>query len=190
MLKVIAMIMKKVLFRVLFLIPFLALLVAFFVAVMNSSEKLASTEPSFLEEGLFQVRLFRSGEVIFERFLPFDSLVTLHYIHSVTKRPVEEDYGVRVDGRICLLEMRFDDFGANLPVGPEVTATERTIFLVEDDHYKVIYPNRCFERVPLRIGQVIADHRLLFEDGQTLRLLDLAPGGSYVEFYFHPFPSY
>lgn len=133
------------------------------------------------------VQEHQTGKVLFRRPVDTGETFTLHYIHSITGQPVEEVYYVKDSRTLALKEMRYDSFGSNLPVGPENLANESTTFSVEEGYYKVTYQNRTFDRVPLRVGQVIADHTLLFRDGARLRLLDVTHGGSYVDFYVRPF---
>ncbi|GAW93478.1 hypothetical protein KKC1_26110 [Calderihabitans maritimus] len=135
---------------------------------------------------VFQVKDFFSGEVVFEKLVRIGTNFTLAYIHSVTNQPVYEVFTVEDNHTLAMVEMRYDSFGANLPVGPEKLADETTRFIVEDGYYKILYENRRFEKVPLRVGQVVADHTLIFPDGTRLRFLDVVDGGAYVEFYVMP----
>ncbi|MTI83008.1 MAG: DUF1850 domain-containing protein [Firmicutes bacterium] len=133
------------------------------------------------------VQEHQTGKVLFKEGVEMGETFTLDYIHSVTKQPVQEIYYVKDQKTLALKEMHYDSFGSNLPVGPEKLAHEKTSFIVEEGFYKIIYENRTFERVPLRVGQVVADHTLIFGDGTSLRLLDVTEGGCYVDFYVQPF---
>lgn len=135
---------------------------------------------------ILYVRNHETGDILFTKALTVQETFTLHYIHSVTNQPVQEIFYVKNTKTLALKEMLYDSFGANLPVGPEVLAGETTTFAKEGDHYKVTYQNRTFTKVPLRVGQVVANHTLIFSDGQKLRFLDVAPGGAYVEYYLAP----
>lgn len=136
----------------------------------------------FMQKHLvLQIENGRSGDVYYVRPVSVGEKMTLHYTHSVTRQPVEEIYVIKDSRTIAITDMYFDEFGANLPVGSETTADETTIFNVEEDYYHVQFPNRTFDAVPLRIGQVIANHTLIFEDGSRLPLLDVAPGGTFVK---------
>ncbi|MDW7649989.1 MAG: DUF1850 domain-containing protein [Bacillota bacterium] len=135
---------------------------------------------------IFNVRLHDTGDTLYQRILHKDELITLHYIHSVTNQPVEEIFFVKDKSTMALKEMRYDSFGANLPVGPEQLANETTTFIKEDGYYKVIYENRSFDVIPLRVGQVVANHTLVFKDNDRVPLLDIAEGGSYIELFVSP----
>jgi len=135
---------------------------------------------------VFVIRDFNTGHVIFEKKVIIGSKVELVYIHSVTNQPVYEVFSIMDNTTLALQEMRYDSFGANLPVGPEQLADEKTNFVVEDGYYKITYQNRKFKVVPLRVGQVVSDHTLVFSDNTSVRLLDISTGGSYVELYVRP----
>ncbi|MBM7855086.1 hypothetical protein JOC37_001469 [Desulfohalotomaculum tongense] len=133
------------------------------------------------------VQEHQTGKVLFRKGMAIDECFTLRYIHSITKQPVQEVYCVKDSHTLALKEMYYDSFGSNLPVGPEQLANEKTTFSVEDGCYKITYQNRTFDRVPLRVGQVVADHTLLFGDDTSLRFADVTKGGTYVDFYVKPF---
>jgi len=133
------------------------------------------------------VQEHQTGKVLLEKAVEIEESFTLDYIHSITKQPVQEIYYVKDKNTLALKEMHYDSFGSNLPVGPEKLAHEKTSFIVEEGFYKITYENRTFKRVPLRVGQVVADHTLIFGDGTRLRLLDVTKGGCYVDFYVQPF---
>ena len=135
---------------------------------------------------MFQVRNYETGEVVYQRIMRLGETFTLEYIHSVTAQPVYEVFFVKDQNTLALQEMRYDSFGANLPAGSEKLRDEETRFIVEKGFYKILYENRSFQIVPLRVGQVIADHTLVFEDGERLRFLNLVGGGTYVEYYVSP----
>lgn len=135
---------------------------------------------------IFQVKDYFSDEIFFKRYMKIGENFTLAYTHSVTNRPVYEEFTVLDKKTLALVEMRYDSFGANLPVGPEILAYETTQFLVEQDHYKIIYENRTFEKVPLRVGQVVANHTLIFADEAQIPLMTIANGGALVELYIKP----
>jgi hypothetical protein len=135
---------------------------------------------------VFNVRVFETKKIVFQKLVKKNDVITLDYVHSVTEQPVYEDFYVKDNSTLAMKEMRYDSFGANLPVGPEKLKNEETKFIVEENCYKILYENRTFDIVPLRVGQVIADHTFIFKDKSKLRLLDIVDGGEYVEFYVKP----
>ncbi len=136
---------------------------------------------------VFSIRNHDTGKIIYQKALRISDVFRLHYIHSVTNQPVDEYFYVKNHHTLGMKEMHYDSFGANLPVGPEKLRNETTHFSKEEDYYKVTYENREFELVPLRVGQVVANHTLIFSDQHRMPFLDIAPGGAYVEFYVSPF---
>ncbi len=135
---------------------------------------------------VFNITDHDSGRVLFQKRLGVDESFTLHYIHSVTNQPVDEIFYIKDKYTLALREMRYDSFGANLPVGPEQLKNETTQFHKRDGYYQILYENRSFDVVPLRVGQVVANHKLFFEDGSKVRFLDIAKGGAYVEYFVSP----
>ncbi len=131
-----------------------------------------------------------TGKILFHKGMKINETFTLAYIHSITKQPVHEVFYVKDSRTLALKEMRYDSFGSNLPVGPEKLAQETTEFYVEDGFYKIIYENRTFDRVPVMVGQVVADHALVFTDESRLRFLDVTEGGTYIDFYVKPFLNF
>ncbi|WP_017536738.1 MULTISPECIES: DUF1850 domain-containing protein [Nocardiopsis] len=102
------------------------------------------------------------------------------HTHSISKRPVEEEFSVR-GGVLCMEEMRFDTFGANLPVGPEHVGGTTTEFLREEDGYRVLHHGRPLVAVEVMVGGPEVDHTLALPGGRRVRLLDLAVRGTRVE---------
>ncbi|RNL86254.1 DUF1850 domain-containing protein [Halostreptopolyspora alba] len=104
----------------------------------------------------------------------------MEHTHSVTKRPVDEVFSVG-DGGILMQELRFDEFGANLPAGPQRIGDTTTTFLHENGEFRVLHHGRPLGTVPLRVGGPKVDHVLTLPGGTRVRLLDLAPRGTFVE---------
>jgi hypothetical protein len=158
---------------------YLIILLSLFIVVVPAAWLAAPPAVLIVEE-------HDTGKVLFKKGMRIDQCVTLDYTHSITKQPVQEIYYVKDRNTLALKEMHYDSFGSNLPVGPEELASEKTTFSVEEGYYKITYQNRVFDRVPLRVGQVVADHALVFEDRTRLRFLDVTEGGAYVDFYVKP----
>lgn len=118
---------------------------------------------------------------VFRRLVPVGENFSMIHTHSITKRPVRERFRVTKDRRIAIVEMVFDHFGANLPVRPENDGSGKTEFLIRDGKYIVRYDETVYPALDLRVGQVIAHHRLEFSDGTTADLVRLAGGGTYVQ---------
>jgi hypothetical protein len=121
------------------------------------------------------------GEVVFERPVDEGELFRLEHAHSVTGRPVIETFSIR-EATIALEELWFDEFGPNLPAGPERIGDRTTTMLRDGGGYRVLHHGHPIGAVPLRVGSEAVDHTVRFADGERLRLLDVAPVGAYVEF--------
>lgn len=128
----------------------------------------------------------RTRTLLYSRLMKIGEPFVLEYTHSVTNRPVMEFYKVDNELQIALEEMRFDEIGANLPIGPEMIDGTMTEFNVKDEYYQVIYHNRLFDSLPLQVGRIIANHALLFESGERLFLQDILEEGSYIVITLRP----
>ncbi|MQA04921.1 MAG: DUF1850 domain-containing protein [Streptosporangiales bacterium] len=102
------------------------------------------------------------------------------HIHSVTKREVAETFSVGAGG-IHMEELRFDQFGANLPAGSETIDGVRTTFRHVRGEFRVDHHGRVLGTVPLLTGGPKVDHTVTFADGQRLRLLELVGARKPVE---------
>jgi len=78
----------------------------------------------------------------------------LTWIHTVSKRPVSETYGVDAGGKICLKELVFDHEGPNLPSGPE----DGTSWRIEQGRVVVTGYRRCLRQLNLGVSPL--GHRL------------------------------
>jgi len=135
---------------------------------------------------VFKISEHFTGNVVYSKLIRVGDTFTLTYIHSVTKQPVYEVFKVEAKQILSLVEMRYDSFGANLPVGSEHMSEETTSFTIQDGYYMIRYENRKFKLVPLMVGQVVADHTIVMNNGEALRLLDITSGGTYVDIYVKP----
>ncbi|MCF6094138.1 DUF1850 domain-containing protein [Microaerobacter geothermalis] len=135
----------------------------------------------------FVIEDAKTKNIVFSKTMKIGESFKLNYIHSVTNQPVEEVFYVKDANTLAMKEMRYDSFGANLPVGPEKLAEETTSFISEEGYYRVVYENRVFDAIPLRVGQVIANHQLFFSDGSRLSFQDIVPGGTYVKMRVQPY---
>ncbi|MFD0774873.1 DUF1850 domain-containing protein, partial [Streptomonospora algeriensis] len=122
-----------------------------------------------------------SGRVVLSVPAAAGERVTLRYIHSVSKRPVEEEFSIGGAAGLLMQEMRFDTFGANLPAGPEHIGSTTTTFLRERDGYRVLHHGRPLGDVELMVNSSRSGQELLLPDGARVRLLDVAEYGTRVE---------
>lgn len=127
-----------------------------------------------------------AGDIVYARPIELGESFRLEHTHSVTKRPVVETFGVGMTDAaaptVLLQELRFDEFGPNLPAGPESFGDHKTTFIHEDGAYRVLHHNYPIGTIPIRVGSADVDHTLIFADGERLRLLDVVRRGEHAEF--------
>lgn len=135
----------------------------------------------------FEVRDQRTEEVYYSRPIDLGETFDLEHTHSVTRRLVVETFSALDSETIAIEEMRFDQNGPNLPTGPEPLGDGETTFIYEDDgSFRVVHHSYPLVKVPLLVGSESVDHTLTFEDGDRIRLLDIAARGAAVEFIVRP----
>lgn len=122
-----------------------------------------------------------AGEVVHEREVAVGEEFRLEHRHSVTRRMVYETFSVLDHDTIAMEELWFDEFGANLPAGPEDVGGTSTEFIVEDGGFRVVHDSRPLGSLPVVAGSAEVDHTIEFADGGTLRLLEVVQPGTHVE---------
>ncbi|HOO11497.1 MAG TPA: DUF1850 domain-containing protein [Bacillota bacterium] len=124
---------------------------------------------------VLEVRVDGSEDLVFQQRARIGDFFDIQWTHSVTLQRVIETYRLEAPGRIPIFIMTFDEFGPNLPAHPEFDQ----YWIIEDGEFNVLGYNLVFERVPVTIGAVIADHTLVY-DGRFTRLKDIYRPGGYV----------
>jgi len=114
-------------------------------------------------------------DVLYETRTNIYDKFTVKWIHSVSKQPVLETYEIQEDLSIKIFEMIFNENGPNLPAGPE----QGTKWEIKDGKFRVYNYSLVFDEVPVRIGQVVADHTLIY-DNIELPLKEISRPGGYV----------
>lgn len=152
------------------------------LVVVAAATVLAATLASGFDEvtARLEVHDRGAGTVVYTRPMDAGESFKLTHIHSVTKRPVIETFSVADPETLALEELWFDEFGPNLPAGPEQLGSHAT-FQHEDGAYRVRHHGFRIGTVPVRVGSATVDHTLTFTDGEEVRLLDIARAGSWVE---------
>ena len=124
---------------------------------------------------VLEVRVNGSEELVYQQLAEVGSCFDISWIHSVTLRPVIETYLLEAPGKIPIVKMTFDEFGPNLPAHPEINQ----YWVIEDGKYNVMGYEIVFDRVPVTIGAVIANHILIY-DGKETCLKEVYKPGGYV----------
>lgn len=99
----------------------------------------------------------------------------LLWTHSVTRQPVKEVYQINEDLTIGIVEMLFNEHGPNLPSAPEGS----TQWEIKDGMFRVYNYDLVFEELPVRIGQVVADHTFYYQE-HTVALEKISRPGGFV----------
>lgn len=100
---------------------------------------------------------------------------SIKYIHSIHRTPVLETYLTNKNGEIVQTEIRFEEFGIGMPSGPSGNET----FTQKNGTYILANMNRTFSSLDIRVGQVVADHRLII-DGEEYPFSSFSDKGSWV----------
>lgn len=117
------------------------------------------------------------GRVLFQSPVDQGSRFSLAYIHSIHRTPVEELFVINGKREIVLDAMIFESYGVGMPSSLEGHET----FRMEDGKMRIENIDRTLQSFDLRIGQVIANHKLLLR-GQEIPLAALGKPGSAVRF--------
>jgi len=98
----------------------------------------------------------------------------IQYTHSIHLTDVVEIYELK-DEQIVLKQLEYENFAIGMPANAEGNET----FIHEDGKYKITNMNRIFPSIDLRIGQVRAEHKLIYEE-RSYKLSDSIQGGTWV----------
>lgn len=128
---------------------------------------------------VLEVRVFETEQLVYQQRANVGDFFDIQWIHSVTLQPVVETYRLEAPGKIPIVKMVFDEFGPNLPAHPEFNQ----YWIIEDNKFTVMGYDLIFEKVPVTIGAVIADHTLVY-NGIKTPLKDVYRPGGYVEIGF------
>ena len=124
---------------------------------------------------VLEVRADGTEELVSLQPVVIGDTFDIEWTHSVTLQPVIETYRLEAPGKIPLVQMVFDDNGPNLPARPEFNQK----WTISGGKFIVTNYDLVFERVPVVIGAVIANHTLRY-DGKEIQLKDKYRPGGYV----------
>lgn len=93
-------------------------------------------------------------------FVPFihDSTFKIKYTHSIHLSDVVESFRVQNSDKLELYELQYEDFAIGMPANAEVG--ER--FVEKNGKYYIENMQRKFQSIDLRIGQVKANHTIIY----------------------------
>lgn len=84
------------------------------------------------------------------------------YTHSIHLSDVIETYELNEDRQIVQQQLEYEDFAIGMPSDAQGNET----FVEKDGRYIITNMNRTFDYVDLRIGQVVANHTLIYRKHQ------------------------
>ncbi|NGQ96666.1 DUF1850 domain-containing protein [Brevibacillus sp. SYP-B805] len=120
------------------------------------------------------IREIGSNRLVWSHDVQEGSRFGIRWTHSIHRTPVEEFYQVQ-GGKVVLVEETFKEYG----IGMESGLAPGEKLLIEKDRFRIVGMNRIFPALHLFIGQVRANHTLLFQ-GQEIPLGTLDTPGSAV----------
>ncbi|MBM7704749.1 DUF1850 domain-containing protein [Metabacillus iocasae] len=101
-----------------------------------------------------------SNKVIGYAFMEGQTSFQIKYTHSIHLSDVIETYEITNQNELKQTELQYEDFAIGMPSD----STEGATFVEEDGRYYLKDMNRVFPFIDLRIGQVVANHTLLYEN--------------------------
>lgn len=113
---------------------------------------------------------WETGELLFKKEIVREEIITLKYIHSADKTPVEVVFEADPKG-LKLIEESYSWYGAGLEAGSGRS------FTFENDRVTVSgYDENPIEELPLRVARTVPQELMIGEE--LILLNDLAPGGT------------
>jgi hypothetical protein len=117
-----------------------------------------------------EIRADETGAILWQQTLCRTQTLTLRYIHSINKRPVEEIFRATDDG-LLLTGVVYDSFGVGMPTEPDPGATLSLDYA--SGKIRITGMTRRFAPLRLRVGSVAEQELIL--GAQRFRLDALAP---------------
>ena len=108
--------------------------------------------------------------------------VTIHFIHSVQKTPVEEFLSAHADGHFHLTRTRYQSHGVGLPFLPGEGA-----FRQEGDYF-VLDMDRDYPALSLRTG--VGTELTITAGDQTIPVYEMYPIGTRIDLVVAPLYTY
>jgi hypothetical protein len=121
------------------------------------------------------VRDAKTNQLVWSWRVQEESPFAIRWIHSIHRSPVIEYYRVRGE-HIVLIEMSFKDYGIGM--NSELAPGEQLV--TKDDGFHIVNMNQVFPALHLFIGQVRANHTLLFGEKEIPLASLVAPGKAVV----------
>jgi hypothetical protein len=94
-------------------------------------------------------------------FSSSDTTFSIRYTHSIHLSEVEEFYRQTSSNKIQQTKLLYEDTAIGMPSNAE---GEEVFERTKDGRYQISNMNRRFTYIDIRIGQVVANHRIVYED--------------------------
>lgn len=120
------------------------------------------------------IRDSKSHDLVWSSPIEEHGTFGIRWTHSIHRSTVEELYRIS-NGQIILTEMGFHDYGIGME--NELAPGEELVF--RDGEFRILHMNRGFPAIHLFIGQVRANHTLLYA-GQEIPLGSIDEPGSAI----------
>ena len=108
--------------------------------------------------------------------------LTIHFIHSVQKTPVEEFLTAHADGHFHLAGTRYQSHGVGLPFLPEEGNFRR------EGNYFVLDMERDYQELSLRTG--VGTELTIAAGGQIIPAYEMYPVGTRIDLVVAPLYTY
>ena len=122
------------------------------------------------------------AKIVLVRQIRDEVPVTIHFIHSVQKTPVEEFLTAHADGHFHLTRTRYQSHGVGLPFLPEEGA-----FRQEGDYF-VLDMDRDYPALSLRTG--VGTELTITAGDQTIPAYEMYPVGTRIDLVVAPLYTY
>lgn len=123
---------------------------------------------------MLQITLPDNHQIVWSRPISNGETFTLRFTHSVERTEVDEVF--RAEGDSILVDSSiYRSFGAGLPDQPPPGAK----MTLKDGKLIISHIDQRLPFIDVRIGQVIANHQLIYR-GKSYPLKEIAPPGSAV----------
>ncbi|CAJ1004060.1 hypothetical protein QO009_003378 [Brevibacillus aydinogluensis] len=120
------------------------------------------------------IRDTETNRLVWSSQIADDGTFAIRWTHSINRTPVVETYRVQ-NGQIILSELTFQDYG----IGMETQLADDEQLISENGLFRIVNMHRAYPALHLFIGQVRANHTLLFS-GREIPLADVDNPGAAV----------
>lgn len=118
-----------------------------------------------------------TNRILYKTTFTSQDIFVIKFIHSIHLTPVYEYYQISDSMDIILTEVHFDTYSVGMPSD----LNKGEVLELKDGEIIIKNMQRILPYIDLRVGQVIADHRLIIGD-KEIRLADIASPGSWIRF--------